>query len=1182
MNLTHILFFLTILTLIPTAPVQAQDGSEPDSLGSESTRFPPQLDSSAVAAFQKSVTLVGEGFDTTYFLGEIFLVPESETALFKPDRVLQRGLEYTVDYRTGIIQFAYILPKDAEVEVLFQFLPFDLQPSYTHRELDTLTVETDSADVEKIVVRKTKYDAYMEESDLKGSGSIVRGITVGSNQDLTINSGLNLQISGNLTKDVTITASLTDENTPIQPEGNTQTLEEVDKVFIEARKGDEVAVTFGDFALELNNQGPDRSEFGKYSRKLQGVKAAIDYPTVSATTSVASTRGKFTTNEVVVSEGIQGPYQLRGEGGESDIIVIAGTEHVWIDGVLMTRGEDNDYVIDYGAGELTFTENRLIRSESRVIADFEYSNETFTRNTFGNTIVGRFFDKRLVIGGTFIREADDREDPVNLSLSDSLITQLSEVDDDTLQEINNVVFVSGEITPENGRGTYNKIADPSASAGIRYVYVGSDSTGEVNVRFTDFGPGRGEYRRGDILGEFVFVGMGNGDYLPLVPLELPTTAIMGTVFANFRPRENLLISSELALSDFDKNAFSEKSTSGRAYTVRSELLNQETGIGKIDLFGRFRHLDKDFRPIDRINIPEYNRYWNLSSEGGFLKEDVLDFRTVYRPITDWSFSGQFARLDRGPDFNSTRYAAGTNLAKQKYPFVRYDVEVIDSESRSGTEEGGGVLSEGEVIRQFLFSDYSFSYFKPGIDYEFERNVSTRVDSTFGTRYNTYRPKFEFIKIPRTRLGGFLEIRVDESLNNRVDSLDQTVSTATTQNYFWGLQDWKSISISTNVTHRVKRFKNSFKTNQNLDKKTTLVNADLSYFPLKRALFLNVKYQISDEQIQNRKIVFLDVGENNGDYTQENDGDFVQVNSGEGEFIRRTIRDGSFTPIVELRIGMRLKFQPLRMVSKDPSNSGGFFEKIKSYATDTFFKIEENQRNPNRGFYFLDFREIQDDSTLQGNYLFRQDLFAFEDKPNTSLRLRYELFRSLNNQFTDGNERRTRQLGSVRLRNRLSFEYSLENELEVRSDQKDISGNTASLGADFDIISYRASTALTYRPKFYVILTNGFSYKQARDRTGSSTVKARVFRYTPNATYSFRNKGRLTGQVDFSRVFLDPKSGSISFELTDGNKAGWTFRWLLNGDYRVNKNVTASLSYSGRKEPSLPVIHLGTLEVRAFF
>ncbi|NIS47838.1 MAG: hypothetical protein GWN92_17985, partial [candidate division Zixibacteria bacterium] len=179
-------------------------------------------------------------------------------------------------------------------------------------------------------------DTY--QSRLQKSGSIVRGIEIGSNQDLTLNSGLNLQLSGNISPDVEVVAALTDENTPIQPEGNTQTLREVDKVFVKINSP-YVGGTIGDFNIAYQE-----SEFGDLQRKLQGVTVENELKKTQQQLTYGTSRGFFHTNRFLGQEGNQGPYQLSGRNGERDIVVLAGTERVYVDGVLQSRGENNDYV----------------------------------------------------------------------------------------------------------------------------------------------------------------------------------------------------------------------------------------------------------------------------------------------------------------------------------------------------------------------------------------------------------------------------------------------------------------------------------------------------------------------------------------------------------------------------------------------------------------------------------------------------------------------------------------------------------------------------------------------------------------------------------------------------------------------------------------------------------------------
>jgi len=73
---------------------------------------------------------------------------------------------------------------------------------------------------------------------------------------------------GKLSSDLDLVAALTDENVPLQPEGTTQTLQELDKVFIEL-KNPHYGATLGDFVYERGER--QGGEFGRLSRKLQGI-----------------------------------------------------------------------------------------------------------------------------------------------------------------------------------------------------------------------------------------------------------------------------------------------------------------------------------------------------------------------------------------------------------------------------------------------------------------------------------------------------------------------------------------------------------------------------------------------------------------------------------------------------------------------------------------------------------------------------------------------------------------------------------------------------------------------------------------------------------------------------------------------------------------------------------------------
>ncbi len=353
-------------------------------------------------------------FNNYYTLSRISVVPNSEIIRLRNKILTDK--DYFISYETNSFRLSDSLAYSIfdTLFVTYKSYNLGLKKDYKNR---SLVVRFNKESGDTIKVSTTEKEGISEESifgsGIEKSGTLVRGFTVGTNHDFSLNSGLRLQLSGKLSNDIEVVAALTDENTPIQPEGNTERLDELDKVFIQI-KHPLATGTFGDYQL-TRKQG----EFGLIDRKLQGLLGEFNVKNTNGYIAIASSRGKFTTNNFNGIDGVQGPYILSGVNGERDIIVLAGTEKVYLDGIEMKRGEGNDYTIDYSNAQITFTPKRLITSYSRISVDFEYSAQQYSRNFFGTGVQSKLLKDALGIQFQYLREGDNQDAPIDIALSDS-------------------------------------------------------------------------------------------------------------------------------------------------------------------------------------------------------------------------------------------------------------------------------------------------------------------------------------------------------------------------------------------------------------------------------------------------------------------------------------------------------------------------------------------------------------------------------------------------------------------------------------------------------------------------------------------------------------------------------------------------------------------------------------------
>ncbi|MBS3738312.1 hypothetical protein [Mesohalobacter halotolerans] len=1073
---------------------------------------------------------------------------------------------YQVSFRKAVIY-----PKDSlkkkfkKIKVTYYPLPKFLTQNYSLYDPKIILNSRQNKDSYFDLVKEQDKDFSSPFKGLNTSGNISRAVVVGNNQNAVTQSELDLQISGQISPKVSLRASIQDANVPTQDNGFSQRLDEFDQIFIELQ-GPNWGIRAGDIDLI-----EDQSFFARFTKRVQGLKVDAQFgenQQTQAGIAGALVRGVFARNQLTAQEGNQGPYKIRGPNGELFVLIVSGSEAVFVNGRRLQRGENYDYVINYNAGEIIFNPTFPITSEMRIIVEYQFTEQNFTR------VVAQAKSshqrKNWGINGMYFTESDLKNQPLQQSLNASQVQALAEAGDDQAQ-----MFVPSAQETEfsENRILYKKEIINGIEA---FVFSNDPEETLFSVTFTEVGQNQGNYILNNdnaVTSIYEFVppenGVPQGNFAPIQQLIAPQQLQIATVNGFYNLSNKTKIDYEIALSENDQNLFSDlddNNNSGLAarMNITQNLIQTQDSLN-LDVGLDVNFIEDNFMSIERLFNVEFTRDWNIENP---LGNQLLTDAYTKLNWKDKIFSTyRFNHLEFSENFKGDKHQLQTLIDWKPIQF-QLNTSVLNSDSDQ---------FESEFIRLNARSTYSFNKYWIGasIDLEDNQELNRQTDSLTAKsqRFTDYE---SFVGVgDSTAVYAQIGYRYRQT-----DSLSQGIlDRASTSNDVY----LKSTLVQ-NKSTQLRFFGNfrkiKFNRPNTSDRENVNIRLQYNQFLFDKKLNLRTTYETNSGSIARQDFTFVQVEPGQGQYTwiDYNENGIQELNEFElaqfqdqGEYVRILLPNQIFVGVNQNRFSEQLTLNLRSWESEEG------IKKVLSH----FF---------NQSAYSIDRKLARDGNAIQINPFSAdgaEELALFSNFRNTIFFNRGR--QHYTNSYTFISNTNKNLLSTGLQENRLTNhqwdllhkfgESWLLNTNLIFSENESISENFDN--RNFKLQSEEAQLKISYLFSDQKRFDAFYEYKTQDNVSGDEALSQQAL----GTSFTFIKGSRYNINGEFKYIKNDFEGNSFSpvaFQMLEGLQPEDNFTWTIFFQRKITSFLDLNLNYSGRKSSDTQAIHTGSVQLRAYF
>jgi hypothetical protein len=1062
--------------------------------------------------------------------------------------------EYEIFYNEALL----VINAEKYQEITIEYFWFPAFITKTYSPFDKKFIVPNNSNTRQLYSLTTnKKTTELKLFDgLKTSGYINRGITSGNNQSTVANSSMDINIEGKLSDKVAIRANIFDTNIPLQENGYSQSITDFDRIFIELYSKD-WRVKAGDISLKNES-----SYFLAFEKQVSGLEVAASINTnTKIAASGAIVRGQFSSYDFVGIEANQGPYKIFGPNNEPNFVIIAGSEKVFVNGSKITKGINEDYLIDYNIGEVRFNTTFPITNDMRIRVEFQFSNRNYTR--FISYENAEYKTNNIEISGYFYNENDVKNQSIQVNLTAAQKQILANAGNNTNLMVGESAYP--DVFDAN-RILYKKV---QSGTNEYFEYSTNENDNLFTVTFSNVNNNEGDYILSETFANgnvFVYVGANLGNYQPITQLIAPTKLQVAVLNSSYKPSKKTTILTEVAFSNNDQNLFS-TIDNNQNKGIATKLAWKQTLLDKkwkllSDVNYLFIH--RNFNTIQRFQSVEFNRDWNLNNPTGNQQQIGIDLSLQKSEDTFLNYS--FQQLQFSDNFKGEKHLITSNVQLKNTSFytnssfLSNNSEIQDNtflRVKAGIEQRllkswfGGFLnieSNNGVIKQTQEAILTNHQFK-----EYEGYIglgdSTKVFAKVGFNYRDN---------DSIRSNAFTEI------NNR-------------KTYYLDAKIIQTEQTDLSLFANYRETENAFSENQKALNSRVIYNQRF----FKNFITLGTSYETSSGNVAQQDFIYVEVEAGQGFYTwidyndngiQEFDEFEIAEFQDQANFLRVPLPNLQFIATQSAKIN-----QSITLNANQWSNKNGL-KKVLSHFYNQFFLSSRNELERARNSFNLNPFNMSEDQQISVNFTIKNSLYFNRGLQKFSTTYTFAKAEnkqqySIGSQDTDTNyqqidfQHKISKFWLIDLQGKLS-----ENKLETE--------NFNNRNYEIDVIAFQ--------PKISYVLNNdnrfsAFYHMKNKENTLAEFEKLKQQKI--GVEYFYTGKSTSQFNANFTTFFNDfdgnPNS-PVGYQMLEGLQEGTNYTWSFLWNKKLNSFLNVNLNYKGRKSLNSKTIHTGTINLKAVF